>query len=192
MKRKRTLKVEVVQSYSPDEFSSKLNELFARLAEDNIKFTDELFNNGNGFSAFVRYEDVEQIPECLMDEYHIKGIFPKCKDCEFYEPINSYEGKCFKVRGTLRRTDDVGECQVFWERMEAKEQGEMYGLLRQEIKAQFKNYYKFCEKVGYNASYFSAKLNGIQRFNTDDKVRILRGLGIEISEENLEKYFKGE
>ena len=190
MKYKRTQKLEVVQSHDPGEFQDRINEIFERLGEAGTKYEEQLFNNENGFSAFIRYEHVDKIPESIKDEYELRGIFPKCKDCEFFEPINDYEGRCFCVRGTLRKNDSVDNCQVFWERMEEKEQGDMYDLLRTEIKTQFKTMYRFCEAIGMNQTYFSCKLNGKNSFTGDDKIRILRTLGIELSDENLAKYFK--
>jgi len=190
MKTKRTQRLEVVHSHSADDFQDQVNELYQRLGDQGIKFTDTLYNNENGFSAFVKYEQVEKIPECLKDEYELREIFLKCKDCPHYEPINNYEGRCDYCRGTLRRSDEVGDCSVFWEEMEAKETGNMYDALRAEIKMQFKTLYKFSEAIGVNNTFFSNKLAGRKQFSGDDKIRILRTLGIEVNEENLAKYFK--
>lgn len=189
MKIKRTQKLEVVQSRNPGDFQDQINEIFERLGEEGIQYKEELFNNENGFSAYIRYERTERIPESIKDEYELRGIRPKCKDCEFYEPISQYEGRCFCVRGTLRWNDDVGNCSAFWDRMEEKDEGEMYDKLRAEIKAQYKTMYRFCEALGMNKTFFSNKLAGRNNFTGDDKIRILRQLGVEVNDENLFIYF---
>lgn len=193
MKTTRTKKVEVYQSCSAGEFQDMINEAFARLGECGIKFEEELFNNSNGFSAFIKYEMVEKFPECLKDEYELKGITFRCKDCDFYTPLNSYEGSCPRIkRGRPLANDDVGNCSAFWERMEEKEAGKMFEELRREIKSQYKTIYKFCEKIELHHGFFSTKLNGGARFTMDDRVRIIRGLGYELSEETLARFFPEE
>lgn len=190
MKRKRYQKISVVADTDPQVFETKLNDIFYKLGSDGTKYERSLFNNENGFSCFITYEEVEEIPECLMDEYHLKGIYPICGECPYYTAINKHEGECPHCRGLLRRTDDVKDCTAYWNYVE--EQEGMYQTLRTEIKAQYGTLYKFAEATDIDNTYLSSMLNGRYPFSAANQIKILKALGIELSEESMVKYFGGE
>lgn len=186
MKIKRFNRIEVVSEVSPQTFQDKLNETYQRLA--GRKFEQSLYNNQNGFTAYITYEEIEQTPECLKDEYEIKGISFKCGDCPYFEPINNYEGMCDFCRGKLRKNDKA-DCGAFWQYMEEKEEGDMFEDIREEIKKQYGSMGKFAEASGIDITYLSRIFHGKIKLTDTKKLVILRTLGIAVSDENLEKYF---
>lgn len=187
MKIKRYQKLEVVADSNPQIFQDKVNAILERLAGE--KYDLQLFNNQNGLSAFISYEVTERTPESLKDEYDLKGVTFVCKDCPFYEAVNTYEGVCPHCKGVLRRTDDVGNCNPFWTWLEEKDVSKRYQVLRDEIKRQFKRLYLFSEYMGVNNGYMSRKLSGQLPFTMQDKVDILDALGLELNKANIIKYF---
>ena len=188
MRVRRYQKIAVVSDSSPGDFQDKLNDLFMEL--EGKKFNTQLFNNENGFSAYITYEEVEKIPECLKDEFDLKGITFTCKECPYFESINRFEGECDFCRGTLHRNDDV--CQHFWDWKESETITNMYSELKKEIKAQYGTYGEFAKKVGINYTHISAMFHGHHTITDKSKLKMLKALGIEINEENLIKYFEGE
>ena len=188
MRTRRFQRIEVVSETSPGDFQDKLNELFTTL--EGKKFQTQLYNNENGFSAYITYEEIEKIPECLKDEYDLKGVSFTCKECPYFESINRFEGECDFCRGTLRRNDEV--CQHFWEWKESESTTNMYEALKKEIKEQYGTFGAFAQKIGTNYAYLSALFHGHNPITDKNKLKMLKALGIEISEANLEKYFEGD
>lgn len=187
MKQRRSQHIEVVSERSPAEFQDKLNALYEEL--QGQPFQQTLYNNENGFTAYLTYEVVEQIPETLRDEYKLKGITFTCGECPYYEAVNRYEGMCDFCKGTLRRTDEA-DCKAFWSYMEEQEEGKyMFEELRAEIKAQYGSMRKFADAVKVDNAYLSRMINGKSPFSDGMKLKILRQLGIEITEGNINKYF---
>lgn len=185
MKIKRYQRIEVVSESSASIFQDKLNELYLKL--EGVKFEQTLYNNQNGFTAYVVFEEIEQIAETLEDEYEIKGIKFTCADCPYFEEEGRFDGRCDFCRGRLRRTDKV--CNAFWQYMEEKEEGDMYNDLVDEIKKQYPTFGAYCKASGIDNTYLSRMLHGKAKITEGKKVAILRSLNIEVSEENLAKYF---
>lgn len=188
MKVIRKRRIEVVSETSPTVFQDKLNDLYERLGD--AKFTEQLYNNENGFSAYITYEETERIAECLQDEYELSGYMPVCEECPFYEEDTGTTGHCPFVRGKLYPTDSTKGCKHFWESMEQKEMVEMYQTLREEIKAKFKTFGEFSKAAGMEQSYLSTMLHGKRPMSMQTKFKILKTLGIEFNERNIEKYFE--
>lgn len=190
MRIKRYHRIEVVAETNPAEFQDKLNALYERL--EGIKFTEQLYNNENGFSAYITYEATERTAECLQDEYELSGYMPVCEECPYYQKDSETSGHCAFVRGRLLPTDSTKDCKYFWEYMEQKEMVEMYQKLREEIKSQYRTFGEFCKEAGIEQTYLSAMLHGKRPISMDNKFKILKTLNIELSEKNLIKYFERE
>ena len=186
MKINRYKRIEVISENSPMDFQDKLNDLYMKL--QGKKFTEQLYNNENGFTAYITFEEIEQTPDCLKDEYELKGITFTCADCPYYEALNNFEGTCDFCRGKLRRTDEA--CNVYWRYMEEKEMEGMYQDLKDEIKRQYGTMSKFAAKLEIQQGYLSRMLHGKSPFSLNNQLKILKALGIEITEGNLNKYFK--
>ena len=190
MKTRRYRRIEVVSESSPLDFQDKLNALFERL--EGKKFTEQLYNNENGFTAYITFEEVERIAECLKDEYELKGITPSCGECPFYVSDKGKYGHCDYVRGRIAETDLVDDCKPYWEWLEEKEMGEMYQLLKEAIKEKYKTFTEFSVASGIDRTYLSRMLNGKTSITLENKFKILKALGVARNEKNIVKYFGSE
>lgn len=196
MKVKKYPQLIVVSERDAQDFQDRLNDIFSELSESKIEFTKQMTIKPDGFAAIIEYEVVEKTPECLADEWELRGILPACSDCPYYEEINTRMGTCpYIQRGTLKPNDRVGKCKAYWKYAEEQEEllkgkNSPYPLLRTEILKKNKNYAEFCMKNNKDNHYFSNKINGKFRFTDGDKLWILQALEIEVTQQNIDRYFE--
>ena len=86
MREQSYLQYAIVQADSATLLTEKLNEKLKELKgkEPTVEF--------DGNTARIRYVERFDVPEGLDDEWSLKGVHLKCKDCPFFEPIEKTDG----------------------------------------------------------------------------------------------------
>lgn len=88
----------IVQADSAAQFEEKLNARMAELSNCNpqVRF--------DGLTAYISYDKVVKIPECLADQYELEDVRFHCEDCPEFHAF-------LKEDGTEDRRRKYGECQ---------------------------------------------------------------------------------
>lgn len=73
---------ETVAAESPEEFDMKMNSIFAKASGSGKELDVHYFPEG--YSATVRYYIHSEVPECIADEYELKGLGRMCYECPLY------------------------------------------------------------------------------------------------------------
>lgn len=92
----------IVQGYTAKELTDELNAALKDLKgqEPIVTFSDD------SLTARIKYEETERdVPECLEDEYRLKGVQLYCEDCPYFERFK-------KADGTEDLRKNVGMCPV--------------------------------------------------------------------------------
>ena len=87
----------IVQANTAAALTTKLNEELYRLRSKNPQVTFE------GLTARIMYEEHEEVPENLQDEYQAIGVGFTCEDCPMFCPQ-------LKADGTPDRRAKIGSC----------------------------------------------------------------------------------
>lgn len=105
----------VIDSASAEDFQAEYNAAMDKLTDISITIEDKQISVEN-FRAVIMYSEKVRLPECLKDEYHIRGIYPTCSECPMYTPASKGRGVCPRVRGSLLDCDEI--CNHRWMELE--------------------------------------------------------------------------
>lgn len=101
------------------QYNDAMNELTHKFATITDKIVDS-----ERLTVVILYEVMEQVPECLKDEWALRGIFPTCSECPAFEPDGHHGGYCSRAAGRLREDDDI--CKARWREIEKEERRDVY------------------------------------------------------------------
>ena len=104
----------VIEAASGAELESRYNSAMSKLALDGVTVEDRIISLEK-LSAIILYAQKVKIPENMKDEFHLKGIFPRCQDCPHYDG----GGRCDRMRSDsapIRDDDDI--CNYRWMELE--------------------------------------------------------------------------
>lgn len=95
MKNRRLKQFRIIDSKDAATFQTEINEALEELAAYDPQVDSDVTA---GFRAFISYEVSEDIPETLAEQFNLRGISYKCKDCP----------ECSRI---LTRTGEVDQRQ---------------------------------------------------------------------------------
>lgn len=95
MKRIKRKRIAVIETETAALFEIAINKRLDEVSE--YKYTLEIEHH-QPHTAYIHYEYDEYVPETLADEFHLKGINYKCKDCKYYNPVLNDDGSVDKRR----------------------------------------------------------------------------------------------
>lgn len=106
----RTSRMVVIEGKDGADFERKYNERMAELSRERVSVSDPEIDI-RSLRAFVVVSSEVKEPECLGDEYELKGIRYSCGDCTMWDRKHNY---CTAFEGNLwRRATDLC-CDDFW------------------------------------------------------------------------------
>ena len=73
---------ETVSAETPEEFDTKMNAIFVKASKSGKE--PDIHYYPTGYSATVRYYIHSEVPECIADEYELRGLDKKCFECPLY------------------------------------------------------------------------------------------------------------
>ena len=76
----------IVAADSAQQLTDQLNEKLRELRDKSPTVTFE------GLIARIQYEESEQIPETLAEEYEVQGVNLTCEDCPYFCPAIKADG----------------------------------------------------------------------------------------------------
>lgn len=120
MKRIKKSQMRYVGGIDGEELADNFNAAMNELAAQGIA-VDERIISLDKLSAVLIFTVTEQYPENLKDKYALKGIFPTCGDCPYFERQTPYSGVCpyLKVKGkTAVHLDSFDICDKRWREIE--------------------------------------------------------------------------
>lgn len=97
MKERIFQQFEIVAADSPRRLTEQLNMKLYELRGKHPAVTFE------GMIARISYDETEEEPEDLSDEYQAKGVNLKCERCPYFQPVR-------KADGTIDERAKWGEC----------------------------------------------------------------------------------
>ena len=76
----------IVTGTSAQELTDQLNQKLYELRDKSPEVTFE------GMVARIKYIERETVPDCLADEYNLRGVNLTCQDCPFFQPLLKSDG----------------------------------------------------------------------------------------------------
>lgn len=113
----------VIEGSSGADLQNKYNSSMDELTRAGITIEEKIISIEK-MSAIILYEETVKIPECLKDEYALRGIYPRCSECPMYVQGLYGTGVCPRVKGVLRDDDDI--CKARWRELEAQLERRIY------------------------------------------------------------------
>ena len=95
MKRIKRKRIAVIEAETAALFENAINKRLDEVSE--YKYTLEIEHH-QPHTAYIHYEYDEYVPETLADEFNLKGINYKCKDCKYCHQISNADGSADKRR----------------------------------------------------------------------------------------------
>ena len=122
MRIKRLQQFRIIEADDAATFQSELNKALAELADLDPEIDTDV---RAGFRAFIRYEKSEDIPETLAEQFNVRGISYKCKDCPECSFIRTRTGEidARQSRGICPHTEyghcflDAEACELFYSKL---------------------------------------------------------------------------
>lgn len=118
MRRIKKSQMRYVEGVTGHEFQDNYNKAMDELTAANIS-VDEKMISLEKLSAVILYTEVVEMPENMKDRYALKGIYPTCEECPYFEKLTDYSGICpfMKFRsGTHYANMDI--CDKRWKELE--------------------------------------------------------------------------
>lgn len=115
MKTIQKSQVVVIDEQTAEAFQERYNAAMDELTDISITIEEKMVSVDK-FRAVIMYSTKVRLPECLKDEYHLRGIYPTCSECPMYTPSGKGRGVCPRVRGSLMDCDEI--CNYRWMEME--------------------------------------------------------------------------
>lgn len=109
--------VRVVQVSDATAFEHEVNRVLETLADDGLDVQVQI--DTSPLTAVITYTRHLKIPEDVRDEYHLKGIYKHCRDCEQFVPDEDGRRKTGRCRAHSRLTDkNDSACELYYEMKE--------------------------------------------------------------------------
>lgn len=109
MKYLKKKQMRVICESDPAKFQDRFNELMTQLA-DQGEMPELIFPQNAVGMVYAVYTEEKQIPECLEEEFQIRGIRHKCNECPHFGNIKSPD------RRVKSYYCDIGKCQAYKDR----------------------------------------------------------------------------
>lgn len=113
-----------VEGQTGEDFQRNYNSAMDNFAEQGINVDEKLISLEQR-TAVILYTQTVEIAETLKDRYALKGIFPVCRDCPYYEAVTDYTGVCpflrVDKRGSGNHYADDDICDKRWRELEEQE-----------------------------------------------------------------------
>ncbi len=77
-----------VSGSTPEEFQQKMNEILSTVLNPEITFLPSV-----PFTAYILTEETTTVPECLADEFSLRGERYICSACPYFERTNDLRRK---------------------------------------------------------------------------------------------------
>lgn len=77
-----TKKIRVVKSYDPQQFEEEFNQAMDELKDLRPEIE---FNHAQGLCAYIIYQESNETPETVEDEFLLEGITYFCYQCPYLE-----------------------------------------------------------------------------------------------------------
>lgn len=121
MKYAKKQSTKVIHSATAEQFQSELNKALEEVSEMGCKY-ELMFNNNQGFCAYIVYSAERLVPETASDRFHLKGETYRCGECPNF--VKSKDGRvkyttC--MHGTMYCKADHDACDYFYEKLEKGE-----------------------------------------------------------------------
>lgn len=88
MKYIRTKQMQVVCEMDPRKFQEEFNATMQRLASEG-QMPELVFPQNAQGTVYIIYYNEAKVPECLEDEFSLRGEYYHCCDCPHFEEIKS-------------------------------------------------------------------------------------------------------
>lgn len=118
MKRIKKSQMRYVEGVTGQEFSEQYNKAMEELTAANIS-VDEKMISLDKLSAVILYTETVEMPENMKDRYALKGIYPTCEDCPYFEKLTDFSGVCpFMTFRSGTHYANMDICDKRWKELE--------------------------------------------------------------------------
>ena len=120
MKRVKKSQMLFVEGQSGIEFQDNYNSAMERLTAAHIDINEKMISLDK-LSAVILYTQTVEIAENMKDRYHLKGIYPTCGECPYFEQVTDYTGVCpfMKFKSGVHYSN-MDICDKRWKELETE------------------------------------------------------------------------
>lgn len=122
MKRREVPQQKTIIAMTPEEWDERVNGALAKMLDDTRskpEIIERTKTSDGGYMAIIQYWKEYQEPECIRDEFHLKGVVYRCDDCPHLRRSTDKRIKWLECgKGMYETTKGSSEaCDWFYEQV---------------------------------------------------------------------------